>query len=146
MTPREAGLIEGRSSEIEEERTSPSKQQQEAKPVEVNGPEESSRKEPRTSEEARREMFRLICANSTGIVEAVIKDAREGRYLSAKFLFDLVGLSAINAEDVEDPAERESLASLLLKRWRIAPQGEDVTEVSEVTSEVDQVSKAPVES
>jgi hypothetical protein len=83
-------------------------------------------------EDARREILRLVRENSAAITQAVITDALQGKYLSAKFLFEVAGLSEKETEDLEDPARRESLGSLLLQRWEVAPQGGCITEVSEV--------------
>ncbi len=98
-----------------------------------------------TLEDARREILRLVCLSATAITQAVINDALQGKYLSAKFLFEAVGLLAMDAEDLEDPARKESLASLLLQRWDVVPQGGCVTEVSEVAPFVAAVHEAPVE-
>ncbi len=98
-----------------------------------------------TLEDARREILRLVCLNSIAITQAVIDDALQGKYLSAKFLFETVGLRAMDADELENPARRESLASLLLKRWQVVPHG-GITEVPEVTPGVAAAAEAPVES
>jgi hypothetical protein len=98
-----------------------------------------------TLEDARREILRLVCLNSVAITQAVIGDALQGKYLSAKFLFEVVGLFATDAEDLENPAGKESLVSLLLQRWDVVPQGDSITEVSEVAPFVAPVDEAPVE-
>jgi len=99
---------------------------------------------PVTREDARREVLRLICMNSKLIAQAVINDALQGKYLSAKFLFEAVGLFESEPEETEDPARRDSLASLLLKRWEVVPQTR-TTEVSEVTAFVPPVVEGTVE-
>jgi hypothetical protein len=98
-----------------------------------------------TLDDARREILRLVCLNSAAITKAVIDDALQGRYLSAKFLFEAVGLLAIDADELENPERHESLASVLLKRWELAPQGDEITEVPEVTPVVATANRAPVE-
>jgi hypothetical protein len=90
-------------------------------------------------------MLRLVCLSSAAITEAVIQDALLGKYLSAKFLFEAVGLLERGADETEDPEGRESLASLLLKRWQLGPQGSGITEVPGVSSSVAPSSQAPVE-
>ena len=69
----------------------------------------------------------------------------QGRYLSAKFLFEAAGLLAMDADDLENPERHESLASLLLKRWELVPQGGEIPEVPEVTTVVAPAHEAPVE-
>jgi hypothetical protein len=98
-----------------------------------------------TPEDARREIVRLVCVQSLAITQAIINDALQGKYLSAKFLFEAVGLFAADAEDLENPAGRESLASLLLQRWGVVPQEGCITEVSEIAPFVAPVNEAPVE-
>jgi hypothetical protein len=100
----------------------------------------------KTLEDARREILRLACENSAAITLAVIKDALQGRYQSAKFLFETVGLARIDGDEVDDPERHESLASLLLKGWQLAPEASSITEVPEVTPGVAPANKAPVES
>jgi len=98
-----------------------------------------------TLQNARREILRLVCLNSAAITQAVINDALQGKYLSAKFLFEAVGLLGMDAEELENPEGHESLASLLLKRWELAPEGGDITEVPEVMAVVAPAHEAPVE-
>ena len=86
--------------------------------------------------------------------QAVIDDALEGKYLSAKFLFETVGLCAMSGDDLENPERKESLTSLLLKRWQLAPpsakmgaeNAAEVTEVPDSTTVVGSPVEAPVES
>ena len=104
---------------------------------------------PDNLEDARREILRLVCLNSAAITQVVIDDALEGKYLSAKFLFETVGLCAMNADEVENPERKESLTSLLLKRWQLAAPGAisvEVTEVPDGTTVVGTPIEAPVES
>ena len=104
-------------------------------------------KRPANLEEARREMLRLVCLNSAAITQAVIDDALEGKYSPAKFLFEAVGLCAVKGDEMEDFSKKESLVSLLLKRWQLAVQEDaDVTEVAEVTPDMPAPTGAPVES
>ena len=120
-------------------------------------------KRPVTLEGARREMLRLVCVNSAAITQAMIGDALQGKYLSAKFLFDAAGLCAGKGEDLDDATQRETLASFLLTHWQEpaqegqategqiqngqAPEAQaaQVTEVAEVTPDLAGQSKAPVE-
>jgi len=100
-------------------------------------------------DDARQEMLRLVLGSCAAITQAVIDDALQGKYLSAKFLFEAVGLSALKddeLDELEDATQRESLASFLLKRWEIPAQQGRVTEVSETTPGVARLSEAPVES
>ena len=106
-----------------------------------------SAKRPATLEDARREMLRLVCINSAAITQAVIDDALQGKYLSAKFLFEAVGLCAMKGDDLEEATSRESLASILLPRFQmVVPEGMEVTEVVEVTPDMDAADEPPVES
>jgi hypothetical protein len=98
-----------------------------------------------TLEDARREILRLACLNSAAIPQAVVGDALQGKCLSAKFLFETVGPFAIDAGELENPERHESLASLLLQQWELAPQGGEITEVPEVTPGVAPAHEAPVE-
>jgi hypothetical protein len=103
-------------------------------------------KRPANLEDARREMLRLVCLNSVAITQAVIDDALAGKYLSARFLFELAGLCTAPGEESEDATKRESLASLLLQRFQLAtPEGAEVTE-AKVTPDMDAAAEAPVES
>ena len=77
---------------------------------------------PASLEEARQELLRLVCAQSMPITRALVKEALEGKYLCAKFLFEAVGLCAMKGEELEEVAERESLAGLLLKQWQLPGQ------------------------
>ena len=105
--------------------------------------------QPTTLDDARREMLRLVCRNSAAMTRAIIDDALQGKYLSARFLFEAVGLCAVKGEEVEDIADRETLASLLLHKWQVAPQATperaEVTEVPEVTVGMALETQAPVE-
>jgi len=110
----------------------------------------AANKHPVTLEGARREMLRLVCASTPAITQAMIDGARQGKYLSAKFLFDVAGLNA-KGEELDDVTQRETLASFLLTRWQVAAENgqvEDgkVTEVAEVTPDLAGEPKAPVES
>lgn len=147
----------------------------EGKPAAAKAVERTSCAEPEAAKravtfaEARREMLRLICENSAAITQAVIKDALEGKYLPAKFLFEAVGLCEVKGDEVEDSGARETLASLLLQRWQVAapksaepepakstelgPEAKlasevtaEVTEVAEVTPDTGVAPEAPVES
>jgi len=106
--------------------------------------------QPATLEDARREMLRLVCRSSAAMTKAIIDDALQGKYMSARFLFEAVGLCAMKGEEVEDIAERETLASLLLHKWQFAPKGSnesgEVTEVPEVTAGIAPERQPPVES
>lgn len=121
------------------------KKKRRAAPAKRAGENRGLPKKPATLEDARREMQRLVCLNSAAMTQAVIDDALQGKYLSARFLFEAVGLCAVKGDEVEDTTERESLASLLLKRWQLATGGE-VTEVAEVTPDMASAAEAPVES
>ena len=122
------------------------KKKRRAAPAKKTGSEKRSlAKKPATLEDARREIQRLVCLNSAAMTQAVINDALQGKYLSVRFLFEAVGLCAVKGDEVEDTTERESLASLLLKRWQLATGGE-VTEVAEVTPDMASAAEAPVES
>jgi hypothetical protein len=105
---------------------------------------------PATLDDARREMLRLVCRDSAAMTKAIIDDALQGKYLSARFLFEAVGLCAVKGEEVEDIADRETLAGLLLHKWQVAPQataeGAEVTEVPQVTVGMAMETQAPVES
>ena len=92
-------------------------------------------------------MLHLVCSNSAAIMQAVIDDALQGKYLSAKFLFETVGLCAMKGDDLEEATSRESLASLLLQRFQmVVPEGMEVTEGVEVTPDMDAADEPPVES
>ena len=102
---------------------------------------------PVTLDEARREMLRLVCINSAAITQVLIDDALQGKYLSAKFLFETVGLCDRKGDDLEDATSRESLASMLLQRFQmVVPEGMEVTEVVEVTPDMDAEDEPTVES
>ncbi len=121
-------------------RRSPKKKAGRSKPI----------SQPATLDDARREMLRLVCRNSAAMTRAIIDEALQGKYLSARFLFEAVGLCAVKGEEVEDIADRETLASLLLHKWQVAPQsapeGAEVTEVPQVTVGMAPETQAPVES
>jgi hypothetical protein len=128
------------------------KQASEKKPVKKtsrtkkSSAKKSTAKKPSNLEEARREMLRLVCVNSAAITQALIDDALEGKHLSAKFLFETVGLCTLKGEELEDAAEQETLTSLLLKHWEVpSPEGQ-VTEVLENTAPLALVAEAPVKS
>jgi hypothetical protein len=98
-----------------------------------------------TIEDARQDLLRMVCLNSEAITQAVIDEALQGKYLSAKFLFDAVGLCPVHLEKVESATEEESLASLLLQRFGLAVSaGPSVTEVA-VTAGTGVTDEAPVE-
>ena len=119
-------------------------------------------KRPVTLEGARQEMQRLICVNSAAITQALIDLALQGNQLPAKFLFEVAGLSETKGDEMEDAAQRETLASYLLTRWQVetgdgtkpaldgqsqngsAPDGQ-VTEVVEVTTDSAGLAQPPVE-
>jgi hypothetical protein len=103
-------------------------------------------KRPTTLEDARREMLRLVYLHSAAMTQAVIDDALQGKYLSARFLLEAAGLCTVKGEELEDIEERESLASLLLKRWQLATRSGEVTEVPEVTTDLASATEAPVKS
>jgi hypothetical protein len=56
-----------------------------------------------------------------------------------------VGLLAIDEKEMDDPEKHEPLASLLLKNWRLVPQGGGITEVPEVAPRVTPANELPVE-
>jgi hypothetical protein len=103
-------------------------------------------KKPASLEEAQREILRLVCAHSVAITKAVIREALDGKYVCARFLFEAVGLCAVKGEETEDVAERESLAGLLLKQWQLPAEGSQVTEVSEGIPDLASTAPAPVKS
>ncbi len=109
-------------------------------------------------EDARREILRLVYQSSVAITQALIEDALERKYLSAKFLFELAGLSTMKPDDLESPALRETFESMLLEHFQVAvPKaadhdvagesvaGQGVTEVAEITLDTPPVAEAPVE-
>ena len=149
MAPRVTTLAQTRVENVTDTQSFPGV---EGRTAPAQKPDENAETSKRASckrrvplKDARRELLRLVCLNSAAITQAVIDDALQGKYLSAKFLFDAVGLVATDAEELEDPARRESLASLLLQRWGLVPQGGSITEVSEVAPFVAPVGEAPVE-
>ncbi len=103
-------------------------------------------KKPATLEEARREILRLVCLDSVAMTRAVIREALDGKYLCARFLFETVGLCAVKGEETEDVAERESLAGLLLKQWQLPAGVGQVTEVLENGADLASATQAPVKS
>lgn len=103
-------------------------------------------KQPTTLEDARREMLHAVCANAGAITQAIVEDALQGKYLSARFLFKAVGLCDVKGGEPEELAERESLARLLLERWQLTAPTAGVTEVPDVTAEVVVPARAAVES
>lgn len=105
-----------------------------------------SPKPPITLEDARREMQRVVCQNVGAITQAVVNDALQGKYLSARFLFKTAGLCDAKESEPEGFAERESLARLLLQRWQLTASNAGVTEVPEVTAAMAPGVKAAVES
>ncbi len=109
---------------------------------------------PASLEEARQDLLRQVCSQSRAITRAVVKEALAGKYLCARFLFEAVGLCAIKGDELEEVAERESLASLLMKQWQLPTQRVDagdaavdqVTEVSETARGLALAEEAPVKS
>ena len=91
---------------------------------------------------------------SREITRALVNEALQGKYLCAKFLFEAVGLCAIKGDEVEEVAEQELLAGLLLKQWQLPAQpaaggetaGDQVTEVSPPVPGLAPSEQAPVES
>jgi len=112
----------------------------------------SAGRRPASIEEARQELLREVCAQSRAITQAVVKEALEGKYLCARFLFEAVGLCAIKGDEVEEASERESLAELLMKQWQLPAQpasgletvSGEVTEVSELAMGLAPAEDVPV--
>jgi hypothetical protein len=103
-------------------------------------------KRPVNLKPARQEILRLALANSVAITQAVIGEALEGKYLCAKFLLEAAGLCALEGEEAEEEAERESLTGLLLKQWRRPSEGGQVTEVPRDAAKLALAEQAPVKS
>lgn len=98
-------------------------------------------------EDARRDLLQLVCLNSEAITQARIDDALQGKYLSAKFWFEAVGLCATKGDEVEDGVQQESLGSRLVQRFGLAiPKDAEVREVAKVTLDTGAATGAPVES
>jgi len=105
-------------------------------------------------EQARQELLRKVCGYSGAITEALILEALEGKQLCAKFLFEAVGLCETTADESDEAGERESLAGLLLKQWKLPAQTasetdavtDQVTEVSQLIPDLVPAEQAPVES
>jgi len=102
-----------------------------------------------TLEEARQDLVRKVCSRSGEITDKLVDEALLGKHLCAKFLFEAVGLCAMKDDEEEEVVERESLAGLLLKQWRLPTQATascEVTEVSEAAPAVSEAEEAPVKS
>ena len=80
----------------------------------------------------------MICGSCIEITDFVIREAKKGKYLSAKFLFDVAGLSADAVAVPVRLAEDQSLARLLLRHWRLEDGNaivEDATNETAPTAE-----------
>jgi len=103
---------------------------------------------------ARQELLRKVCGYSDAIADVLILEALEGKQLCAKFLFEAVGLCETTGDELEEAGERESLAALLLKQWKLPAQmaaetdaaSDQVTEVSQPVPDLAHAEQAPVES
>ena len=115
--------------------------------------ERSTGSKPVSLEKARQELLREVCSQSKAITNGLVVKAKEGNHLCAKFLFEAVGLCAIKGDELEEVAERESLAGLLMKQWQLPKPvgseeaaGNQVTEVSETVRGLALTVEAPVKS
>jgi hypothetical protein len=92
---------------------------------------------PKTLQEAKERIRNLVKTNSTDIASAVIDEARKGKYLPAKFLFETAGLCEAKPDTEEAPEKKESLEQLLLEQWQLkpAPPDDDVSDGSDTAEE-----------
>ena len=113
----------------------------------------SAGSKPASLEEARQDLLRQVCSQSRAITTKLVAEALAGKHLCAKFLFEAVGLCDVKGDEMEEVAERESLASLLMKQWQVPKPvgreeaaGNQVTEVPETVRGLALTVGAPVKS
>jgi hypothetical protein len=97
----------------------------------------SKAKTPKTLQEARQQLQDLVKNNSGDIAVAVIDEAKKGKYLPAKFLFEAVKLCEAPPAEEKTPEKTESLERLLLEQWQLKPPppDDDVTDGSGAAEE-----------
>jgi hypothetical protein len=77
-------------------------------------------------QEAREQFQKLVSSNSGKIINAVIDEAKKGKYLPAKFLFEAIGMCEARPESTEPEEKHEdSLAQILLEQWHLKPAPPD---------------------
>jgi|GEM_PF-3427925 len=86
----------------------------------------SKPKVTKSVQEAREQFQKLVSSSSGKIISAVIAEAKKGKYLPAKFLFEAIGMCEARPESAE-PAEKhdDSLAQILLEQWHLKPAPQD---------------------
>lgn len=71
----------------------------------------------------------MVLLEMDGIVTALIAQAKKGKYLDAKFLFELAGISGLKPESEEPQLDGEALADRFLEHFAGLPRKEQQPDV-----------------
>lgn len=92
----------------------------------------------------RRQIVDLVGSQALGMVEITIEQVANGHYAAMKYLFELVGLSQVEA--ATEPNEQNALAKTLLQRLREAEIPRSVNTITKDSQAViEGVAENPVE-
>lgn len=87
----------------------------------LRGPRRSSAEEPEPRRPAR-PALQAIREDKDEVIEAMLREAKKGSYLHAKFCFDFAGITAADPAAVAE--QQKSLAQYLIDQLDLEPENE----------------------